>query len=94
MWFSNVTRNDASNEFFYACSAASYFRNEYKLGNRVVLQVWLNRRVEQDYTPGRVNSRVKQAYTPGMVNSRVNQDYTPGRVDSRVNQDYTPGRVK
>ncbi len=80
LWFSNVTRNDASNEFFYACSAASYFRNEYKLGNRVVLQVWLNRRVEQDYTPGRVNSRVNQEYTPGRVNSRVNQDYTPGRV--------------
>ena len=67
LWFSNVTRNDASNEFFYACSAASYFRNEYKLGNRVVLQVWLNRRVEQDYTPGRVNSRVNQDYTPGRV---------------------------
>ena len=37
--FSNVTRKDASQEFLYACSAASYFRNEYKLGNRVFLQV-------------------------------------------------------
>jgi neuronal cell adhesion protein len=39
LWFSNVTRNDMSDEFLYACSAASYFRNEYKLGNRVFLQV-------------------------------------------------------
>ena len=39
LWFSNVTRKDASNQFFYACSAASFFRSEYKLGNRVVLQV-------------------------------------------------------
>ena len=30
---------DNSDEFLYACSAASYFRNEYKLGNRVFLQV-------------------------------------------------------
>ena len=37
--FSNVTRKDASQEFLYACSAASYFRNEYKLGNKVHLQV-------------------------------------------------------
>jgi hypothetical protein len=41
LWFSNVTRNDMSDEFLYACSAASYFRNEYKLGNRVFLQVKL-----------------------------------------------------
>jgi hypothetical protein len=39
LWFSNVTRQDMSDEFLYACSAASYFRNEYKLGNRVFLQV-------------------------------------------------------
>jgi hypothetical protein len=39
LWFSNVTRHDASNDFMYACSAASYFRNEYKLGNKVHLQV-------------------------------------------------------
>ena len=75
LWFSNVTRNDASNEFFYACSAASYFRNEYKLGNRVVLQVGLNRRVEQYYTQGRVNSRVNQGYTTGRVKSKVKQGY-------------------
>jgi len=39
LWFSNVTRRDSSEEFLYACSAASFFRNEYKLGNRVFLQV-------------------------------------------------------
>ena len=71
-----MTRNDASNEFFYACSAASYFRNEYKLGNRVVLQVGIKRRVEQDFTPGiGLNSRMKQGYTPGRVESRVTQGY-------------------
>ena len=37
--FSNVTRKDNSDDFLYACSAASYFRNEYKLGNKVHLQV-------------------------------------------------------
>ncbi|KAK7793446.1 hypothetical protein R5R35_010061 [Gryllus longicercus] len=39
LWFSNVTRQDASNDFSYACAATSVFRNEYKLGNRVVLNV-------------------------------------------------------
>ncbi|XP_012258678.2 neuroglian isoform X2 [Athalia rosae] len=39
LWFSNVTRNDASNDFYYACAATSVFRNEYKLGNRVLLNV-------------------------------------------------------
>lgn len=39
LWFSNVTHNDASNDFYYACSATSVFRNEYKLGNRVLLDV-------------------------------------------------------
>lgn len=39
LWFSNVTRKDSSEDFLYACSAASYFRNEYKLGNRVHLRV-------------------------------------------------------
>ena len=42
LWYSNVTRRDASDEFLYACSAASFFRNEYKLGNRVFLQVSLS----------------------------------------------------
>lgn len=39
LWFSNVTRNDASDDFFYACAATSVFRNEYKLGNKVKLHV-------------------------------------------------------
>ncbi|XP_034235912.1 neuroglian isoform X2 [Thrips palmi] len=39
LWFSNVTRHDASDEFAYACAATSVFRNEYKLGNRVLLNV-------------------------------------------------------
>lgn len=39
LWFSNVTRHDASDEFAYACAATSIFRNEYKLGNRVLLNV-------------------------------------------------------
>lgn len=39
LWFSNVTRNDASSDFYYACSASSVFRNEYKVGNRVLLDV-------------------------------------------------------
>lgn len=40
LWFSNVTRFDESNDFTYACSATSTFRNEYKLGNRVYLRVF------------------------------------------------------
>lgn len=39
LWFSNVTRNDASSDFAYTCAAKSLFRNEYKLGNKVYLQV-------------------------------------------------------
>ncbi|XP_063870133.1 neuroglian-like isoform X1 [Scylla paramamosain] len=39
LWFSNVTRFDESNDFTYACSATSAFRNEYKLGNRMYLRV-------------------------------------------------------
>ena len=39
IWFSNVTLDDTSEDFLYACSAASYFRNEYKVGNRVHLNV-------------------------------------------------------
>lgn len=44
LWLSNVTREDASTKpnrdyFFYVCSATSQFRNEYKLGNRVLLDV-------------------------------------------------------
>lgn len=37
--FSNVTMNDASVDSYYACAATSMFRNEYKLGNKVVLVV-------------------------------------------------------
>lgn len=39
LWFSNVTRQDQSSNFYYVCAATSFFRNEYKLGNRVVLKV-------------------------------------------------------
>lgn len=39
LWFSNVTRYDASDDFYYACAATSVFRNEYKVGNRVLLNV-------------------------------------------------------
>ncbi|XP_065366259.1 neuroglian isoform X2 [Calliphora vicina] len=39
LWFSNVTREDASDDFYYACSATSVFRSEYKIGNRVLLDV-------------------------------------------------------
>lgn len=37
--FSNVTRADKSDDFYYTCSAASLFQNEFKLGNRVLLDV-------------------------------------------------------
>lgn len=39
LWFSNVTRNDASDDFYYVCAATSVFRNEYKLGSKVLLNV-------------------------------------------------------
>ncbi|KAL0850772.1 hypothetical protein ABMA28_006704 [Loxostege sticticalis] len=39
LWFSNVTRYDASEDYAYTCAAKSLFRNEYKLGNKVYLQV-------------------------------------------------------
>lgn len=42
LWFSNITKHDASDDYLYACSAESYFRNEYKLGNMVHLQVTLS----------------------------------------------------
>ncbi|XP_032664587.1 neuroglian isoform X2 [Odontomachus brunneus] len=37
--FSNVTRDDASDNFYYVCAATSVFRNEYKLGNKIILNV-------------------------------------------------------
>ncbi|XP_043273621.1 neuroglian isoform X2 [Venturia canescens] len=39
LWFSNVTRADASNDFYYACAATSLYRKEYKVGNRFQLNV-------------------------------------------------------
>lgn len=39
LWFTNVTRYDTSDDFNYACAATSLFRNEYKIGNRVRLNV-------------------------------------------------------
>lgn len=39
LWFSNVTRQDASEDFTYACAATSPFRTEYKVGNRRLLNV-------------------------------------------------------
>ncbi|XP_060803660.1 neuroglian [Amyelois transitella] len=39
LWFSNVTRYDASDMLAYTCAAKSVFRNEYKLGNKVFLDV-------------------------------------------------------
>ncbi|CAG0896608.1 unnamed protein product, partial [Cyprideis torosa] len=39
LWFSNVTREDSSKDFTYACSATSIFRSEYKVGNKVYLDV-------------------------------------------------------
>lgn len=39
LWFSNVTRDDHSDNFYYTCAATSPFRSEYKIGNRVLLQV-------------------------------------------------------
>ncbi|GBP51761.1 Neuroglian [Eumeta japonica] len=39
LWFSNVTREDASVNFAYICAANSLFRNEYKFGNKVFLEV-------------------------------------------------------
>lgn len=39
LWFSSLTRDDASKDSFYVCSAASSVVNEYKLGNRIMLKV-------------------------------------------------------
>ena len=60
LWYSNVTRRDASDEFLYACSAASFFRNEYKLGNRVFLQVSLSQttRYQPTYQPTNTNENL------------------------------------
>jgi neuronal cell adhesion molecule len=39
LWFSSVSREDASKDSYYVCSAASAVANEYKLGNRISLKV-------------------------------------------------------
>lgn len=39
LWFSYVSREDASKDSYYVCSAASAVANEYKLGNRISLKV-------------------------------------------------------
>ncbi|XP_034938315.1 neuroglian isoform X2 [Chelonus insularis] len=39
LWFSNVTKADASDDFYYACAATSLYRQEYKVGNRNLLNV-------------------------------------------------------
>ncbi|XP_014473407.1 PREDICTED: neuroglian isoform X2 [Dinoponera quadriceps] len=39
LFFSNVTKADVSDDFYYACAATSVFRNEYKIGNKVILTV-------------------------------------------------------
>lgn len=39
LWFSNVTREDETDDFYYACAATITNRNEFKIGNQVLLQV-------------------------------------------------------
>ncbi|XP_035700747.1 neuroglian-like [Folsomia candida] len=39
LWFSNVTRNDRTSEYWYTCSAYSLFGGEYRLGSMVSLHV-------------------------------------------------------
>jgi neuronal cell adhesion molecule len=38
LWFSTITREEATKDSFYVCSVSSSAFNEYKLGNRVSLQ--------------------------------------------------------
>ncbi|GLV37958.1 Neuroglian [Carabus blaptoides fortunei] len=42
LWFSNVTRNDESDDFYFACAATSEFSHDYKLGNKVAFSVITN----------------------------------------------------
>lgn len=42
LWFSNVTRLDASDDFFYACSASSLFRLVYCVQGCQVARLNLN----------------------------------------------------
>lgn len=39
LWFSNLTKADASDKFYYACVATSDTQLEYKIGNRVYLNI-------------------------------------------------------
>ncbi|KAL1110491.1 hypothetical protein AAG570_008019, partial [Ranatra chinensis] len=39
LWFTNVTRQDKSDDFTYTCAASSIFRNEFKVGVSVMLNV-------------------------------------------------------
>ncbi|XP_044586192.1 neuroglian isoform X1 [Cotesia glomerata] len=39
LWFSNVTRDDVSEDFYYMCMAMLQFRSELKLGNKILLNV-------------------------------------------------------
>lgn len=39
LWFSSLTRHDASKDSFYVCSAASIRADEYKLGTRFSLKI-------------------------------------------------------
>ncbi|RZB77529.1 neuroglian, partial [Asbolus verrucosus] len=39
LWFSNLTKEDATDNFRYACAATSPFKHEYKYGNSVLLDI-------------------------------------------------------
>lgn len=39
LWFSNVTRNDASVNYAYACAAKAVFKTDYNIGNKIFLEV-------------------------------------------------------
>lgn len=39
LWFSNLTKQDSTDNFMYACAATSPTKFEYKYGNRVLLNI-------------------------------------------------------
>ncbi|KAL3290227.1 hypothetical protein HHI36_023584 [Cryptolaemus montrouzieri] len=39
LWFSNLTKQDSTDDFMYACAATSPTKYEYKYGNRVLLNI-------------------------------------------------------
>ncbi|KAG1714169.1 Neuroglian [Nymphon striatum] len=49
--FSNITQEDASDDNMYACSANSMFRNEYKLGNKIRMNVISTGGTSQSHPP-------------------------------------------